>query len=125
MIPFNPATGEFNPLANPIEMTVEGDRLVAEVTFSNVYESAPDTVQGGMVAGSILATGALILASMSFSNFSSSYHTQCSLTSALDGLNQGLYPFFWQYHTRSGAADTIEIARPIVSARPTRPTRCT
>ena len=42
-----------------------------------------------------------------------------------DGLNQGLYPFFWQYHTRSGTADTIDIARPIVSARPTRPTRWT
>ena len=31
-------------------MRLEGEKLVAEVTFPGNYESAPDTVQGGMVA---------------------------------------------------------------------------
>ncbi len=50
VLPFNPATGEFNPIAPPMEMFLEGDTLVANCTFSNCHESAPDTVQGGLVA---------------------------------------------------------------------------
>jgi acyl-coenzyme A thioesterase PaaI-like protein len=50
VIPFNPATGRFNPLAPRLAMSLEGKRLVAHTEFSNCHESAPDTVQGGMVA---------------------------------------------------------------------------
>jgi acyl-coenzyme A thioesterase PaaI-like protein len=50
VIPFNPATGEFNPLAPALKVALEGNALVAHCEFSNCYESAPDTVQGGMVA---------------------------------------------------------------------------
>jgi acyl-coenzyme A thioesterase PaaI-like protein len=50
VIPFNPATGEFNPISPGIEMSVEGKKLVATCEYSNCYESAPDTAQGGMVA---------------------------------------------------------------------------
>jgi acyl-coenzyme A thioesterase PaaI-like protein len=50
VMPFNPATGAFNPVAPRLEMTLEGKKLVAEVAFASHYESAPDTVQGGMVA---------------------------------------------------------------------------
>lgn len=50
VLPFNPATGEFNPIAPALEMSVEGRKVVAECEFSNCYESAPDTVQGGMVS---------------------------------------------------------------------------
>jgi acyl-coenzyme A thioesterase PaaI-like protein len=50
VMPFNPATGAFNPLAPRLAMRLEGEKLVAEVTFPGNYESAPDTVQGGMVA---------------------------------------------------------------------------
>ncbi len=50
VIPFNPATGAFNPIAPRLEMALEGKKLVARCEFSNCYESAPDTVQGGMVA---------------------------------------------------------------------------
>jgi hypothetical protein len=49
VLPFNPATGEFNPLAPPLAMSVEGKKLVIHCEFPNCYESAPDTVQGGMV----------------------------------------------------------------------------
>jgi acyl-coenzyme A thioesterase PaaI-like protein len=50
VLPFNAATGEFNPIAPSMEMAVEGTTLVADCRFSNCHESAPDTVQGGLVA---------------------------------------------------------------------------
>ena len=50
VLPFNAATGEFNPIAPKVKMALEGSRLVADCTFSNCHESAPDTVQGGLVA---------------------------------------------------------------------------
>lgn len=50
VIPFNPATGEFNPMAPIIELAVAGEGLVARCEFTNRFESAPDCVQGGMVA---------------------------------------------------------------------------
>ena len=50
VIPFNPATGALNPLSPDLEMRVEGTTLVAICTYPNCFESAPDTVQGGMVA---------------------------------------------------------------------------
>ena len=57
VLPFNPATGAFNPLAPAIAMRVEGDTLVADVTFPASYESAPDTVQGGMVRPTVRRFG--------------------------------------------------------------------
>ena len=50
VLPFNAATGEFNPLAPTVEMAMEGETLVADCRFANCHESAPDTVQGGLVA---------------------------------------------------------------------------
>jgi len=50
VMPFNPATGAFNPVAPALEMSWEAERLVARLEFPAHYESAPDTVQGGMVA---------------------------------------------------------------------------
>ena len=50
VMPFNPATGAFNPMAPKLDMRMEGEKLVANVTFPSHYESAPDTVQGGMIA---------------------------------------------------------------------------
>ncbi len=50
VIPFNPATGRYNPIAPRLEMRVDGDRIVTVCEFANCHESGPDTVQGGMVA---------------------------------------------------------------------------
>ena len=50
IMPFNPATGAFNPVAPVLHMRVEGERLITEMVFANRYESSPDTVQGGMVS---------------------------------------------------------------------------
>jgi acyl-coenzyme A thioesterase PaaI-like protein len=47
---FNPATGRYNPVAPKLEMEVEGEKLVIRCEFPNCYESAPETVQGGVVA---------------------------------------------------------------------------
>lgn len=50
VIPFNPATGEFNPIAPAMKMTLEDEKLVIRCTFTDRYESGPDMVQGGIVA---------------------------------------------------------------------------
>lgn len=50
VMPFNPATGRFNPVAPRVEMRLDGETLVGEFAFPSNYESGPDTVQGGMVA---------------------------------------------------------------------------
>ena len=50
VLPFNPATGEFNPIAPKLAMAVDGNKLVTHSEFSNCYESGPGTVQRGMVA---------------------------------------------------------------------------
>jgi acyl-coenzyme A thioesterase PaaI-like protein len=50
VIPFNPATGALNPLSPHLSVHMEGSTLVAICTYANCFESAPDTVQGGMVA---------------------------------------------------------------------------
>lgn len=50
VIPFNPATGRYNPLSPELDMKVDGKRLVTSCTFANCHESGPDIVQGGMVA---------------------------------------------------------------------------
>lgn len=50
VLPFNPATGAFNPLAPKFAMRVEGETLIADVTFPANHEGPPDTVHGGMVA---------------------------------------------------------------------------
>ena len=50
VMPFNPATGAYNPIAPKIDMRLDGDTLIGEFAFPPNYESGPDTVQGGMVA---------------------------------------------------------------------------
>jgi len=50
VMPFNPATGAFNPMAPKLEMRLEAEKLMAALAFASNYESAPDSVQGGMVA---------------------------------------------------------------------------
>ena len=50
VIPFNPATGRFNPIAQAMNMTVDGKTVVARTQLGNAYEGAPDTVHGGLVA---------------------------------------------------------------------------
>jgi acyl-coenzyme A thioesterase PaaI-like protein len=46
----SPLIGRANPLAPPLEITVEDDRVVGEVTFGSPYEGPPGCVHGGYVA---------------------------------------------------------------------------
>ena len=50
VMPFNPGTGRFNPVAPGVAMRMEKDTLVGEFAFSRRYESGPDAVHGGMVS---------------------------------------------------------------------------
>lgn len=49
VLPFNPATGAFNPIAPVVEMAIEGERLIAHCQFEACHEGGPDTVQGGVL----------------------------------------------------------------------------
>lgn len=50
VMPFNPATGAFNPVAPKLHMFLDGEKLIAKLVFEAQFESGPDAVQGGMVA---------------------------------------------------------------------------
>lgn len=47
---YSPLIGRSNPLAPPIEMHAEEDKVVASVTFGSAYEGPPGCVHGGYVA---------------------------------------------------------------------------
>jgi acyl-coenzyme A thioesterase PaaI-like protein len=47
---FSPLLGRANPLAPPMQFAIEGDRMVADVTFGHAYEGPPGHVHGGIVA---------------------------------------------------------------------------
>jgi len=47
---YSPLIGRSNPLAPPIEMRAEEDKVVARVTFGSAYEGPPGCVHGGFVA---------------------------------------------------------------------------
>jgi acyl-coenzyme A thioesterase PaaI-like protein len=46
----SPLMGRANPLAPPIEMAFDGDRVVGRVRFGPAYEGPPGCVHGGFVA---------------------------------------------------------------------------
>jgi acyl-coenzyme A thioesterase PaaI-like protein len=43
-------TGQSNPYAPPLELSIEGDRAIGRITFGPPYEGIPGHVHGGMVA---------------------------------------------------------------------------
>jgi len=49
--PYSPFIGEYNPLAPPLNCRVEGDKVVGEVTFNELYEGPPDCCHGGIISG--------------------------------------------------------------------------
>ncbi|MBA2280114.1 MAG: PaaI family thioesterase [Acidimicrobiia bacterium] len=46
----SPLMGRANPLAPPLKLTVEADRVVGTVRFGSAYEGPPGHVHGGFVA---------------------------------------------------------------------------
>lgn len=48
----SPLIGKANPLAPPIEVAIEGDRVIGTATFGTPYEGPPGCVHGGFVAAS-------------------------------------------------------------------------
>jgi acyl-coenzyme A thioesterase PaaI-like protein len=46
----SPMLGRANPLAPPIELRLDGDRIVGRATFGAAYEGPPGCVHGGFVA---------------------------------------------------------------------------
>lgn len=53
MIAYSPITGPFNPLAPPVELSVEGGerpRVVGTIAFGEAYEGPPSSVHGSIIA---------------------------------------------------------------------------
>lgn len=46
----SPLMGRANPLAPPLRLEIEDDRVVGSVTFDSAYEGPPGCVHGGLVA---------------------------------------------------------------------------
>jgi acyl-coenzyme A thioesterase PaaI-like protein len=65
MIAFSPITGRFNPLAPPVELSLEpGEtpRIVGTIAFGEAYEGPPSSVHGSIIASvydQILALAAI------------------------------------------------------------------
>ena len=51
MLPYSPATGQLNAMAVPdIQYEMQGNKVVATMVFSELYEGPPDSVHGGIIA---------------------------------------------------------------------------
>ena len=48
----SPLIGKANPLASPIDIKIEGDKVIGTATFGTAYEGPPGCVHGGFVAAS-------------------------------------------------------------------------
>jgi acyl-coenzyme A thioesterase PaaI-like protein len=46
----DPVIGKLNPLAPPLSMRVEDDKIVGEVNFNSAYEGPPQCAHGGYIA---------------------------------------------------------------------------
>jgi acyl-coenzyme A thioesterase PaaI-like protein len=51
ILPWSVISGSYNPLAAPVAMHAEGDRVIATARFGLAYEGPPGGVHGGVVAG--------------------------------------------------------------------------
>lgn len=51
LLPYSPITGPLNPLAPQVIYRREGHKLIADVSFGDLYEGPPHSVHGGVVAG--------------------------------------------------------------------------
>jgi acyl-coenzyme A thioesterase PaaI-like protein len=49
-VPFSPVMGQLNPIAPPLVLHVDGDRVVGTVSFGAAYEGAPGLVHGGVIS---------------------------------------------------------------------------
>jgi acyl-coenzyme A thioesterase PaaI-like protein len=51
LLPFSPITGRLNPISPPLDMSVEGDRVIGAVRLGVAYQGAPGFAHGAVVAG--------------------------------------------------------------------------
>jgi acyl-coenzyme A thioesterase PaaI-like protein len=50
-MPLSPFVGELNPIAPPLELRYDGERLIGSAVLGKAYVGPPGTVHGGVVAG--------------------------------------------------------------------------
>lgn len=50
-LPYGPFTGYFNPLAAPVEVELDGEKVIGKINFGSAYEGPPNSVHGGIISG--------------------------------------------------------------------------
>jgi acyl-coenzyme A thioesterase PaaI-like protein len=50
-LPLSPFAGELNPIAPPLDLRYDGDRLIGSAVLGKAYIGPPGTAHGGVVAG--------------------------------------------------------------------------
>lgn len=59
-LPYSPVMGRYNPIAPPLEITLEGGVVHARATFGAAYEGPPRSVHGAIVAAAFDQVLALV-----------------------------------------------------------------
>lgn len=49
-MPFDAVIGAYNPIALPVDVTVEGGKAIGRANFTTPFEGPPGCVQGGVIA---------------------------------------------------------------------------
>lgn len=60
ILPWSPLSGRLNPLAPPIEISIEGDTVIGRMTLGRAYEGPPGCAHGAVVAGAFDQVLALV-----------------------------------------------------------------
>jgi len=60
ILPWSPLSGRLNPIAPPIDLSIEGDTVVGRVTLGRAYEGPPGCAHGAVVAGAFDQVLALV-----------------------------------------------------------------
>lgn len=50
VLPYSPVTGRYNPIAPPVQLSRDGQRLIGRVSCSEVYAGVPGWVHGAIIA---------------------------------------------------------------------------
>ena len=49
-LPYSPVSGALNPIAPPLDIKQEGDKLIGRCTLGDLYEGPPNCVHGAIIA---------------------------------------------------------------------------
>jgi len=60
LLPWSPLSGRLNPIAPPLQISIDGDTIVGRVTLGRAFEGAPGCAHGAVIAGAFDQVLALV-----------------------------------------------------------------